>query len=107
MARLCPQDHTMTSRISRLFGLAGLLGASLVALSSTAPTSAAPADWCSVDSTVPCIVSAYRGAVLLDQNDIIVDTYSDPTEADHNTGFTIIGLDSGDLGWNYTVTMRT
>jgi hypothetical protein len=98
----------MTSRISRLLGLAGLLGASLVALSSTSPTAhAAPSDICGVSGPPPCIVSAFRGAVPVDPNDISVDTYSDPTEAAHNTGFTISGLDTGDLSATYTVTMRT
>lgn len=98
----------MKSRLSRILALAALVITPLAVLTVNQPAAnAAAADFCSVDPTAPCIEVATIGGADIPQNGIIVDTYADPTEALHNTGFTVLDLDSGDVGSLINVVMKT
>jgi hypothetical protein len=99
----------MTPRIGRSLALLGLLGGGLIALAAS-PAHAVEAQWCSDGRPAPCIVSAFRESVNLHGSgtySVFVDTYSDPVEKLHNTGFTVFGATAADVTADFTVTLNT
>jgi len=99
----------MRSRALRLLTLLSLLVAPLVVASSTQP---AQADyrWCAdVGGVGPCIVWLKKDGVEITSHvtyNVNRDQYTAP-EDDHNTGFTVTGLTSADLGHEFQVRMKT
>jgi len=102
----------MTRRLGRALALAGLLGGGLAALSVTASEAGVvDPQWCSDGRPAPCIVSAFKdGTTDLHGSPtytVFVDTYIDPVEKLHNTGWTVSGATASDVTHDFTVVLDT
>ena len=95
----------------RALATVGLLASGLVVLSTSSSEAGPTPQWCSDGREAPCIVSAFKdGTTNLHGSgtySVSVDTYSDPTEAMHNTGWSIFGFSPADVDSDFTVTLDT
>jgi hypothetical protein len=101
----------MTRRVALPLALLGLLSGGIAAVVFSPAEAGVPTpQWCDDGREAPCIVSAFREGVDLHGSGtytVFVDTYSDPVEKLHNTGFTVAGASAADVAATFAVTLDT